>query len=85
MWALLWFSSLILSVVLNTQIAIRQRHAMFGAVMGALFFGLVSTLVMLALPLGRSRLCEYRRMRIAENARRCPYCQMDDPFTAPAP
>lgn len=81
----MWFGGLILSIILNTQIAIRRRHALFGAVMGAIFFGLASTLVMLAMPLGRSRPCAYCRMRIADDAIRCPYCQMDDPFTAPAP
>ncbi len=80
----LWLISVLLSLVLNTQIAIRRRHSIGEGIVSGIVFGLLSTLVWLALPLGRSRLCEYCRMRIPDNARRCAYCQQNDPFTAPS-
>ncbi len=79
-----WLGSLVMAILLNWHLTDRRRRDRGQWIIGAIVFGLFSTVVLLATPLGRSRLCEYCRMRIPDNAIRCAYCQKDDPFTLPA-
>lgn len=74
----------VFSVVLNTQLAVRRRRDTAPCVVDAIMFGVLSTRVLLAAPMGRSRLCDACRMRIPDNARRCPHCHTDQPFGVPS-